>query len=196
MSATRCTVLPGSRADEVRYLGPTFLGAADLLRQREPTLRFVLPAADPALKSLLASMLGAFPELAPQLTLADGRSHDCLEAADAVLVASGTATLETALFKRPMVIAYRMPAFSAWLMRRKGTIPWVGLPNILAGEFLVPELLQERATPQALADALQSQLHDAALRDRLERRFVDMHHQLKRDTAMLAANAILEVAPQ
>jgi lipid-A-disaccharide synthase len=189
-------VLPGSRADEVRYLGPTFLGAADLLRQREPTLRFVLPAADPALKSLLASMLGAFPELAPQLTLADGRSHDCLEAADAVLVASGTATLETALFKRPMVIAYRMPAFSAWLMRRKGTIPWVGLPNILAGEFLVPELLQERATPQALADALQSQLHDAALRDRLERRFVDMHHQLKRDTAMLAANAILEVAPQ
>jgi len=111
-----------------------------------------------------------------------------------VLVASGTATLETALYKRPMVIAYRMPAFSAWLMRRKKMIPWVGLPNILAGEFLVPELLQEQATPAALADALQGQLHDRALRAKLEQRFATMHEELRRDTAALAAQAIIEEA--
>ncbi len=187
-------VLPGSRADEVRYLGPTFLAAIDVLRQREPDLRFVIPAADVALKSMLLTMASEFPDLARRLTLVDGRSHDCLEAADAVLVASGTATLETALYKRPMVIAYRMPAFSAWLMRRKKMIPWVGLPNILAGEFLVPELLQEQATPAALADALQGQLHDRPLRAKLEQRFATMHEELRRDTAALAAQAIIEEA--
>ena len=187
-------VLPGSRADEVRYLGATFLAAIDALRKREPELQFVIPAADGALKAMLASMLASWPDLAREVRLVDGRSHDCLEAADAVLVASGTATLETALYKRPMVIAYRMPSFSAWLMRRKKMIPWVGLPNILAGEFLVPELLQEQATPAALADALQGQLHDRALRSKLEQRFATMHQELRRDTAALAAEAIIEEA--
>jgi len=187
-------VLPGSRADEVRYLAPTFLAAVDLLRQREPDVRFVLPAADEALRSALASMLGALPALASRLTLVHGRSHDCLEAADAVLVASGTATLEAALYKRPMVIAYRMPAFSAWLMRRKKMIPWVGLPNILAREFLVPELLQEQATPAALADALQVQLRDRTSRAALELRFTAMHEELRRDTSSLAAQVIIETA--
>jgi lipid-A-disaccharide synthase len=188
-------VLPGSRTDEVRYLGPTFLEAIDLLRQREPDVRFVLPAADAALRSALESMLAALPALAARLTLVDGRSHDCLEAADAVLVASGTATLEAALYKRPMVIAYRMPAFSAWVMRRKKKmIPWVGLPNILAGELLVPELLQEQATPPALADALQMQLRDRTSRTALELRFTSMHEELRRDTSSLAAQAIIEVA--
>jgi lipid-A-disaccharide synthase len=190
---TVVAVLPGSRADEVRYLGPTFLAAIDALRLREPGVRFVIPAADGVLGAMLVSMLASWPDLARQVTLIDGRSHDCLEAADAVLVASGTATLEAALFKRPMVIAYRMPALSAWLMRRKQMIPWVGLPNILAGEFLVPELLQEQATPVALAGALQAQLHDEALRTRLEQRFAVMHQELRRDTASLAAEAIIEV---
>ncbi len=131
----------------------------ELLR-REPGLRFVVPAADAQLKASLQGLQRAHPDLATAMTIIDGRSHDCLEAADVVLVASGTATLETALYKRPMVIAYRMPALSAWLMRRKGRIPYVGLPNILSGEFVVPEFLQEQATPQALASALQSQLHD------------------------------------
>jgi lipid-A-disaccharide synthase len=93
-----------------------------------------------------------------------------------------------------MVIAYKMPAVSAWLMRRKGRIPYVGLPNIMAGEFLVPELLQEDATPIALAEALHAQLHDAPLCARLEQRFAAMHVALKRDTAGLAAQAILDVA--
>jgi lipid-A-disaccharide synthase len=187
-------VLPGSRADEVRYLGATFLAAIDKLRKREPELQVVIPAADGALKAMLASMLASWPDLAREVRLVDGRSHDCLEAADAVLVASGTATLEAALYKRPMVIAYRMPAVSAWLMRRRQMIPWVGLPNILAGEFLVPELLQEQATPAALANALQAQLHDTELRTRLEQRFAAMHQELRRPTASLAAEAIIEVS--
>ncbi len=187
-------VLPGSRADEVKYLGPTFLAAMELLLRREPGVRFVLPVADAPLRVLLESMMAAHAAMTDALSLVDGRSHDCLEAADTVLVASGTATLEAALFKRPMVIAYKMPALSAWLMRRKGRIPYVGLPNIMAGEFLVPELLQEQATPAALADALHAQLHDASLRARLEQRFAAMHVELKRDTAALAAQAILDVA--
>ncbi len=187
-------VLPGSRADEVRLLGPPFLAALALLRARESALQFVLPAADPALKRALGRMLTSHPELTDCLTITDGRSHDCLEAADVVLVASGTATLEAALYKRPMVIAYRMPALSAWIMRRKGSVPLVGLPNILAGELLVPELLQERATPAAIAEAVHALLGDHARRNRLAERFAAMHLELRRDTAALAAAAILEVA--
>jgi lipid-A-disaccharide synthase len=187
-------VLPGSRADEVRLLGPPFLAAMALLRAREPALQFVLPAADPALKRALGALLTSHPELSGCLTITDGRSHDCLEAADVVLVASGTATLEAALYKRPMVIAYRMPALSAWIMRRKGTIPFVGLPNILAGESLVPELLQEQATPAAIADAVHGLLGDQARRNLLAERFAAMHRELRRDTAALAAASILEVA--
>lgn len=187
-------VLPGSRVDEVAHLAPVFVDAMELLLQREPHIRFVLPAADTSLRAMLDAQLRSRPALLPVVNVTDGRSHDCLEAADVVLVASGTATLEAALYKRPMVIAYRMPALSAWIMRRKGTIPWVGLPNILAGESLVPEFLQERATPAAIAEAVAALLGDAAGRDRLAQRFTSMHHELKRDTAALAAQAILGVA--
>ncbi len=186
--------LPGSRADEVKYLGDVFLDALVLLQQREAGLRFLVPAADAGLQRVLQSMLAARPALASSMTLTAGRAHDCLEAADTVLVASGTASLEAALYKRPMVIAYRVPAFTAWLMRRKGRIPWAGLPNILANESLVPELLQEACTPHALADALHLQLNDGALRERLTQRFTTMHDELRRDTARLAADSVLEVA--
>jgi lipid-A-disaccharide synthase len=117
-----------------------------------------------------------------------------LEAADAVLVASGTATLEAALYKRPMVIAYRMPAFSAWLMRRKGRAQFVGLPNILTSEALVPELLQEQATAPAIAAAVRAQLADNPGRARLEQRFAELHEALRRDTVGLVAEAIAEEA--
>jgi len=187
-------VLPGSRLDEVRHLGPPFLEAMKRLAANEPELRFVLPAADTMLKLELKRMLAVHPELESRMTITDGRSHDCLEAADVVLVASGTATLEAALYKRPMVIAYRMPALSAWIMRRKGTIPFVGLPNILAGEPLVPELLQEQATPVAIAEAVGALLTDSTRRAALTERFTAMHRELLRDTAALAADSILEVA--
>jgi lipid-A-disaccharide synthase len=187
-------VLPGSRPDEVRYLGPVFVAAMAELARARRELRFVLPVADPGLRADLEAMLAAHSGLAPAVTLTTGRSHDCLEAADVVLVASGTATLEAALFKRPMVISYRMPWLSALIMRRKGTIPWVGLPNILAGELVVPELLQEAATSAALAAAVGELLDDGARRERTVARFTEMHHALRRDTARLAADAILEVA--
>ncbi|MGZ9032201.1 MAG: lipid-A-disaccharide synthase, partial [Burkholderiaceae bacterium] len=128
------------------------------------------------------------------VALTAGRSHDCLEACDVVLVASGTATLEAALYKRPMVISYRTPWLSAWIIRRKGYIPYLGLPNILAGEFVVPELLQEAATPEALARAVLDQLGDQEGRERLKARFTEMHHALKRDTPRLAADIILAEA--
>jgi lipid-A-disaccharide synthase len=187
-------VLPGSRRDEVRHNGPAFFAAMAELQRGEPAMRVVVPAADEELASMLHALLRDQPTLAGAVHITHGRSHDCLEAADAVLVASGTATLEAALFKRPMVIAYRMPRLSAWLMRRKGRIPYVGLPNILAGELVVPELLQEQATPLALANALRTQLGDGALRTRLESRFAEMQESLRRDTAALVAQAIVDMA--
>ncbi len=187
-------VLPGSRSAEVRYIGPTFAAAMAQLAAEEPAMRFVIPAADAQLRAAIEPMIAEHSVLSARVQIFEGRSHDCLEASDVVLVASGTATLEAALFKRPMVIAYRMPALSALIMYRKGTIPYVGLPNILAGEFVVPELLQHHATPAGLARAVLEWLHDPARRERTVARFTEMHRSLKRDTARLAADAILEVA--
>ena len=187
-------VLPGSRPDEIRYLGTVFVAAMARMKSAMPALEFVLPVADPSLRPQIDAALREHPHLASGVALTAGRSHDCLEACDVVLVASGTATLEAALYKRPMVISYRMPALSAWIMRRKGYLPYVGLPNILAGEFIVPELLQDAATPEALAAAVLDLLGDQARRARLVERFTEMHHALKRDTVGLAADAILAEA--
>ena len=187
-------VLPGSRPDEVRFLAPTFVAAMAHMKGESPALSFVLPVADPSLRPAIEAALREHPRLAGSVTLTAGRSHDCLEACDVVLVASGTATLEAALYKRPMVVSYRMPWLSAWIMRRKGYIPYVGLPNIMAGEFIVPELLQEAATPAALARAVLDLVADGERRERLAARFTEMHHALKRDTPRLAADAILAEA--
>lgn len=187
-------VLPGSRPDEVNYIGPTFVAAMAKLAAEQSSIRFVLPVADLSLRAAVERMIAAYSDLSTHANIVNGRSHDCLEAADVVLVASGTATLEAALFKRPMVISYKMPPLSAWIMRRKGTIPYVGLPNILAGELVVPEFLQEAATPAAITRAVLDWLHDAARRDRTAARFAEMHLSLKRDTASLVANSIFEVA--
>ncbi len=187
-------VLPGSRPDEVRHNGPTFIAAMVAIAAEEPQMRFVLPVADPTLRRAIEHMMAAQSTLASKVTVVNGRSHDCLEASDVVLVASGTATLEAALFKRPMVIAYKMSPLTAWIMWRKGRIPYVGLPNILAGEFIVPELLQHHATPETLARAVLEWLHDPARCERTAARFAEMHHSLRRDTARLVADAIFEVA--
>ena len=189
-------LLPGSRRAEVQHIGPAFVEAAALLLRRDSSLRFVLPVAALRLRAMLGPHLAAIGADADRIVLIDGRSHDCLEAADAVLVASGTATLETALFGRPMVIAYRMPALSYWIMRRMGEVSFVGLPNILAGEALVPELLQHDATPARLADALSALLDDAARCAHLRERFAAMHEALRRDTPALAAEAIIDTMRQ
>jgi lipid-A-disaccharide synthase len=184
-------LLPGSRRAEVQYIGPAFVEAAALLLKKDPALRFVLPVAEPRLRALLLPALTAIGAGAEHIVLFDGRSHDCLEAADAALVASGTATLEAALFGRPMVIAYRMPAVSYWIMRQMGELSFVGLPNILAGEPLVPELLQNDTTAARLAQAVAEMLDDPQRCARLRERFAAMHESLRRDTPSLAAEAIL-----
>jgi lipid-A-disaccharide synthase len=127
------------------------------------------------------------------LQLIDGQSHACIAAADAVLAASGTATLEVALYKKPMVIAYKVLRAEWELIRHMGYLPWIGLPNILAREFVVPEFLQHAATPQALAEAVWFQLTDEANRVKLQQRFLDMHHSLLRNSAEASAAAVLEV---
>jgi lipid-A-disaccharide synthase len=123
-----------------------------------------------------------------------GRSHDALAAADAVLVASGTATLETALFRKPMVIAYRMSWLSHRIMRRMGYLPWIGLPNILAGRFVVPEFVQSAVRAQPMGEALLRQLEDDAHREEIVAQFGTLHEDLRRDCATRAAQAVLEVA--
>jgi lipid-A-disaccharide synthase len=186
------TVMPGSRMGELKYLAAPFVAAVKLLVQRDPDLRFVVPMAGEKQRAY-------FMDLVAQAGLADVRidlcdnSHTAIEAADAVLVASGTATLEVALFKKPMVIAYKVMAASWHIMKHMGYQPWIGLPNILAREFVVPEFLQGAATPQALADAVWQQLSDAPNRARMVQRFTAMHHSLLRNSAQESAAAVMRV---
>ena len=192
---TVIAVLPGSRKAEIDFMGPLFFGAASRLASDLDPVRFVVPLADAALRPRVEALIARDPRLQQVTTLLDGRSHDCLEAAHAVLVTSGTATLEAALFKRPMVIAYRMPHFSAWILRKTGGyLPWIGLPNILAGQSVVPELLQDDVTEQALAAALVKQLEDQAGQARLAQRFEQIHESLRRDTPSLVADVVLTMA--
>lgn len=186
-------ILPGSRMGELKHNGDGFLAAARLLRRRDPQLQFVAPMAGERQMAYFQEQIrqGGYEDL--ELKLIHGQSHAAMEAADAVLVASGTASLEVALYKKPMVISYKVMWASYQIMRHMGYQPWIGLPNILAREFLVPELLQHDATPQALADAMWRQLEDHAHRQRLEQRFTDMHHGLLRDTSRESANAVCEV---
>ena len=184
-------VLPGSRLSELKYNAVPFIEAARLLLQRDPALRIVVPMAGAAQVQVFRDLMLAAGLQDVPLQVVETGSHTALAAADAVLVASGTASLEVALFKKPMVIAYRMLRASWEILRHLRYQPWIGLPNILARQFLVPELLQDAATPAALADALWFQLHDAANRATLTQRFTDMHHALLRDTAHESAQAVL-----
>lgn len=186
-------ILPGSRSGELKYLVEPFLRAARLLKAREPSLRLLVPMASPRLRAQFEQIVAAKGLSDVELTLLDGQSHTAIAAADAVLAASGTATLEVALFKKPMVIAYKVMAASYQIMRHMGYLPWIGLPNILAREFLVPELIQHAATPEALAEAVWTQLTDEANRARLAERFTAMHHSLLRDSAQESAQAVLRL---
>jgi lipid-A-disaccharide synthase len=186
-------VLPGSRMSELKYNSMAFLGAMRLLSQRDATMRFVTPMAGNAQRSYFTQLINEHGYADLPLQIVDGQSHTAMSAADAVLVASGTASLEVALHKKPMVIAYKMMAASWHIMRHMGYQPWIGLPNILAREFLVPELLQDSATPQALADGIWSQLQNPKHIESLKQRFVEMHHSLRRDTARESAQAVLKL---
>jgi lipid-A-disaccharide synthase len=185
-------LLPGSRRAEVDALAPPFLAAAAALAQGDRQLQFVLPVAEPALRTELERLRAASGADADRVRLTDGRSHDCMEAADVVVVAGGTATLEAMLFKRPMVIAYRVPRLTEWITRRQAVIPYFGLPNVLEGRYTVPELLQEAVEPGRIAAAVLRYLDDPAEVGRLRERFERQHEALLRDTPALTAQAILD----
>jgi lipid-A-disaccharide synthase len=188
---TVVAVLPGSRASEVQYLGEVLFKAIAHLNIAQPAIKFVVPCA-PGLASAIRAHAQA-AGIAGQVQLVEGQSHTALAACNVTLIASGTATLEAALFKRPMVIAYNMHWLSWQLMKRKKLQPWVGLPNILCQEFVVPEFLQEAATPQALSQAVCDWLAQPEKIRALEQRFKALHTELQRDTATVACNAIAQV---
>lgn len=188
---TVVALLPGSRRAEVQYVAPRLLQAAALLNRQRPGMRFLVPMV-PGLRHVIEPMRRQYAPNA-DVTLLEGRSHEALAACDVTLVASGTATLEAALYKRPMVITYVMHPVNWQMMKRMNYQPWVGLPNILLGDFVVPELLQANATPERLADAVLAWLDDAVRCAKLRRRFDALHLELRCNTAQAATEAIESV---
>jgi len=186
-------LLPGSRRSELEHMAEAFVLAAHRLRQDVPEVHFVCPLATRETKDLFEATLHAHGRTDLPLTMLFGHSHEALAAADLALVASGTATLEAALFKTPMVITYRQSTISWLIQRQLLYLPYVGLPNILAGERLVPELVQGRASPAALAAALLALLRDTEAQERQVRKFREMHAVLRQDNAARSAEAVLGV---
>lgn len=178
-------LMPGSRGGEVGRLGALFLDAAQRLCELVPGARFVLPCANATRRAQIEQMLEGrnLP-----LTLLDGQSHVALAACDAVLIASGTATLEAMLYKRPMVVAYRLAPLTYWILKRMVKSPYVSLPNLLAQRMLVPELLQDAATSEALAQTLAPLLANGAQQTDS---FDQIHRTLRRDASNQAADAVL-----
>ena len=189
-------VLPGSRGSEIELIAPVFFETMQLLSERlkGQKLHFIVPVATPRLRAPLEQLLLKAKNLNPdiQIYLLDGMADEVLEASDVVLIASGTATLQAALWKKPMVISYKVPWLTAQIMKRQGYLPYVGLPNILCGEFVVPELLQNDATPEKLANALQDWLDHPDKVSNLKERFTRMHETLRRPTGLLVAQAIAQ----
>ena len=189
-------VLPGSRSSEIELIAPVFFKTMQLLSERlkGQKLHFLIPVATPRLREPLEQLLLQTQSINPgiQIHLLDGMADEVLEASDVVLIASGTATLQAALWKKPMVISYKVPWLTAQIMKRQGYLPYVGLPNILCGEFVVPEYLQDDATPEKLVNALQDWLDHPAKVAELKERFSKMHETLRRPTGLLVAQAVAQ----
>jgi lipid-A-disaccharide synthase len=184
-------ILPGSRASEVQYLASRFFSAAARVKKARPDIKLIVPAM-PARRPAVEDAARA-AGLGHDLKIVTGQSHAALAACDVTLIASGTATLEAALFKRPMVIAYAMNWLSYRIMRPKQLQPWIGLPNILCGEFVVPELIQQDANPESLAAAVLEWFEAPARMAAVQEKFTALHALLQRDTATLATDAIEQV---
>lgn len=185
-TAPLVALMPGSRGGEVARLGALFLQTARLLHQRQPELRFVLPAANALRRVQLEALLADFADV--PVTLLDGQSQLALQACDAVLIASGTATLEAMLFKRPMVVAYRLAGLTYRILKLMVKSRYFALPNLLAGEALVPEFIQHAATAENLAGAIEQQLVDGS---RQTERFLELHKHMRLDASSEAAKAVL-----
>ncbi|CRM26886.1 MULTISPECIES: lipid-A-disaccharide synthase [Pseudomonas] len=183
-------LMPGSRGGEVGRLASVFFEAAERLQALKPGVRFVLPCASPQRRAQIETLLEG--RTLP-LTLLDGQSHLALAACDAVLIASGTATLEALLYKRPMVVAYRLAPLTFWILKRMVKSPYISLPNLLAQRLLVPELLQDDATPEALAQTLLPLIDGG---EEQTRGFDDIHRTLRRDASNQAADAVLTLIGQ
>ena len=205
-SARVIAILPGSRSSEVRLIAPRFLQAAQQMQQRDPSLHFIVPMVNLDRKLEFEAAQALYPVKHLQILLSstqtgvqtDPVAWVALEACDAALVASGTATLETALFKRPMVISYAVSPMIRRVMgwksgQQRPYLPWVGLPNILLNDFVVPELIQEDATPEKLASAMWELLDNPSRCEQMENRFTEMHHTLKRDTPSRVAQALEQI---
>jgi len=190
-SAPVVALLPGSRVSELESLAEVFVATAEKIATAVQGVRLLVPLVNRQTRELFEAALYRRQCGELDITLLFGHAHEAMAAADVVLVASGTATLEAALLHRPMVITYRMPKLSWWIMTRRRYQPWVGLPNILAGEFVVPELLQDAATPEALSAAVIEMLNDRDRRAAIEQRFVRMSAELRHNAAERAAEAIL-----
>ena len=182
----------------MRHIGPAFLETALWILERRPEFYFVLPAATPSLhRTLQQTLLGMgrrADRLRERLTLLQGQSHDALASSAVTLVASGTASLEAALFGLPMVIAYRMHPLNYRIMRRMAYLPWIGLPNILANESLVPEFVQDATVPAAMGQAVIGQHDDLVGRTRLRERFSEIHASLAQGCAQRSADVLLNLA--
>jgi lipid-A-disaccharide synthase len=187
--------LPGSRQSEVTQLAHLYIETAKLILQKLPDARFLMPLVSRETRAIVEQALYDCDAQELPITLLFGHAQDAMIVADAVLVASGTATLEAALLKRPMVITYRMPKLSWWLMKRKSYQPYFGLPNILCERFVVPELMQDDATPENISQALLNLINDKVVVAQLEETFSALHQTLRQNTAQKAAAAILPYLP-
>lgn len=185
-------LLPGSRRSEVKKLGELLIQTAQACLTEDSSLHFVSPMATPAIHDMFDTML---QEQAPSLpiTLTSGKSRQAIQASDVVLLASGTATLETALLKRPMVVCYRVQALSYWIMKRLATVEHISLPNNLSGKSLVPEFIQERATVENLTSAVMGFLNNPQISENAVKAFYEIHQSLKQNASERAADAVLEL---
>lgn len=184
-------MLPGSRQSEVRQLATLYVKTARLILNQKPAVKFLIPLVTKETREIFQQAIYDNNAQDLPLQILFGHAHMAMEAADVVIVASGTATLEAALIKRPMVITYRMPALSWLLLKRMNYLPYVGLPNILADRFVVPELLQQNATPEKLSEAVLKLIEDKGLRTEIHEEFTRIHQTLRQNTEEKAADAIL-----
>ncbi len=180
-------VMPGSRASEVARMAPTFLASCELMAAEVPHIQFLLPAAN---KKRLAQLAPLVASCSASVHLLDGQSHTAMAAADAVLMASGTTSLEALLLKRPMVIAYKVATLSYWIFKKMVKVPYIGLPNLLAQKPLVPEFIQHSATPGALAEAIINVLPQSSRQQELINEFDVIHRALRKNASTEAATQI------
>ena len=184
-------LLPGSRQSELNYMARCFAETAKLIASRQPAVHFLVPLISRETRAIFEQAIYDAGASDLQLTVLFGHAREALAACDVALVASGTATLETALARKPMVITYKMAGLTARLMARMATVPYAGLPNIIAGEFVVPEILQDEATPENLAQAVLNSLNDPVVGRKLPERLDRIRRLLRCDTAARASEALL-----